>query len=80
MDPATAFSGAFGVVFGIAAIFLLLALYFLPAIIAYKRNHHNRLAILMVDLLVGWSFLGWAVALVWACTAVKRTSVEYIAP
>ena len=75
MDPATAFSGAFGLVFAVAFVFIALALYFLPAIIAYKRNHHNRLAILMVDLLVGWSFLGWCVALVWACTAVKQESI-----
>lgn len=75
MDPATAFSGIFGAVFALFVIAVMVALYFLPAIIAYKRNHHNRLAILVMDLLVGWSFIGWAIALVWACTAVKQETI-----
>jgi hypothetical protein len=80
MDPGTAFGGALGIVVGFFVIAVTVALYFLPAIVAYKRNHHNRLAILMVDLLVGWSFIGWAIALIWACTAVKKTEREYILP
>jgi amino acid transporter len=75
MDPASAFSGAFGAVIGLFVIAVCIALYFLPAIIAYKRDHHNRLAILVMDLLVGWSFIGWAIALVWACTAVKKETL-----
>jgi CDP-diglyceride synthetase len=43
-------------------------LYFLPAIIASRREHRNRNAILMLDLLAGWTFVGWVVAMVWACT------------
>ena len=41
-------------------------LYFLPAIIAYKRNHANKTIILLIDFLLGWTFLGWAGSLVWA--------------
>lgn len=41
-------------------------LYFLPAIIAYKREHANKGIILLIDFLLGWTFLGWAGTLVWA--------------
>lgn len=55
---------------GVIAIILLSALgivlYFLPGIIAYKRKHANKGIILMINFLLGWTFLGWAGCLVWA--------------
>ena len=47
---------------------VLVSLYFIPAIVAKVRDHHNFLAILMLNLLLGWSFIGWVVALIWAST------------
>ena len=52
---------------------LFLALYFLPATIASARGHHNRLAIWVLNLFLGWTALGWIAALVWAFTAVRAT-------
>ena len=53
-----------------AAIILLLVVgYMLPGIVASARRHRNRLAIGMLNLLLGWTLLGWIGALVWACTA-----------
>ena len=46
-----------------------LLLYFLPAGIAYCRNHRNFAAILGLHALGGWSGLGWLIAFVWALTA-----------
>lgn len=45
-----------------------LIVYFLPAIIAGSRNHHNATAIMIVNVFVGWTVLGWIAALVWAFT------------
>jgi hypothetical protein len=47
-------------------IFLLVSLflYFLPAYLA--RNRVNFTPILLVNVLAGWTFVGWIVALVWA--------------
>jgi hypothetical protein len=42
-------------------------LYFLPAIIG--RNHSSSGGILMLNLFLGWTFIGWVGALVWACSA-----------
>jgi branched-subunit amino acid transport protein AzlD len=46
----------------------LLALYLLPFIIAKTRKHRNAAAIGVLNLLLGWTVLGWIGALVWACT------------
>jgi hypothetical protein len=50
----------------IAAGFLFLFLYFLPSIIGRERR--NAGTIFLVNLLTGWSIVGWIVALIWALT------------
>jgi len=42
------------------------ALYFLPTIIAAIRSKRDTLAIFLLNLFLGWSVIGWIVALVWA--------------
>lgn len=54
-----------------AALVILLAgvaliVYFVPTIEAYRRNHRNREGVFVVNLLLGWSLVGWCVAMVWA--------------
>jgi len=39
-----------------------------PSLVAGARHHHNGLAIFMLNLLLGWTVIGWVVALIWACT------------
>ena len=53
----------------LAGYSLLLAIYFLPAIVANGRHHRNRLAISILNTLAGWTVIGWIGALVWAATA-----------
>jgi Na+/H+ antiporter NhaB len=38
--------------------------YSLPAIIAWVRAHYNRVAFLALNLLLGWTVVGWIVSLV----------------
>ena len=40
--------------------------YFLPSIIALVRSKRDLLAIFLLNLFLGWSVIGWIVALVWA--------------
>lgn len=47
----------------------LIALYFLPTIIASGRHLHERTGIAMLNLFLGWTFFGWVIALIWAVTA-----------
>jgi hypothetical protein len=58
--------------FGSGVLATLLALvYFLPAGVAHSRNHHQLMAIFVLNLLLGWTFIGWVACMVWACTMVK---------
>jgi hypothetical protein len=41
-------------------------LYFLPAIIAYARSKRDAGAILVLNVFLGWTAIGWVIALVWA--------------
>ena len=40
--------------------------YFLPTIVAALRNKRDLTAIILLNLLLGWSVIGWVVALIWA--------------
>jgi len=46
-----------------------LSLYCMPTFVALHRQHHNNTAIAVLNLLLGWTFIGWVVALVWAVSA-----------
>ena len=52
-------------------VLLMALLYILPAIVAFRRRHHNRAAILALNLLLGWTGLGWIAALVWSLTETR---------
>jgi len=44
-------------------------LYLVPTLVAAGRSHQQTGAIFVLNLLLGWTFLGWVGALVWACTS-----------
>jgi hypothetical protein len=41
-------------------------MYFLPSIIALARNKRDIGAIILLNFFLGWTMIGWVVALVWA--------------
>lgn len=45
---------------------LVVFAYLLPSFVALQRKHANTTAICALNILVGWSFIGWVAALVWA--------------
>ncbi|MBU3582375.1 superinfection immunity protein [Polynucleobacter sp. 15G-AUS-farblos] len=47
-------------------ITLLSIFYFLPFAIAFNKKRANTGAIFALNLFLGWSLIGWVVALVWA--------------
>lgn len=51
-----------------AAFFGTFALYFLPFLIAWRRGHRNETPIGLVNLIFGWTVIGWIVALIWSTT------------
>ena len=55
-------------ILALAVIAIALILYFLPALNAHSNKHHNKSAIFVLNLFLGWTFLGWVIALVWSFT------------
>ena len=43
-----------------------LAWYFLPGIIAAARHKRNTASVFALNLFLGWTLIGWVIALVWA--------------
>ena len=56
-------------VFWLVSVFL----YFLPAFLA--RNKPNFTSILILNILAGWTFVGWIIALVWALSSDSQRPV-----
>ena len=50
------------------SIFGIVFLYLFPAVMARVRGHSSRSAIFILNALLGWTVLGWIVALVWSFT------------
>jgi hypothetical protein len=59
-------------VFGLSTV-----MYFLPSIIALARSKRDLLAIFLLNLFLGWSVIGWIVALVWAAKSDVPTTAGY---
>jgi hypothetical protein len=52
---------------------LILALYFLPSIIGY--SHRNLGSIFLLNLLLGWTAIGWIIAIIWAVSNDKKETI-----
>ena len=61
MDPSIA---------GFFVVIISLTVYFLPSLIATERGHHNIAAIFALNLLLGWTILGWIGAVIWSLTSL----------
>ena len=53
------------------------ALYLFPSIVALWREHPLTSGIVVVNVLLGWSFLAWMVALVWAASGENRARLRF---
>lgn len=62
VNAATTKSPAFAIVAG-AAVTCALPLYVLPLIVAYLRGAPDRASVAVINVLLGWTYLGWAAAL-----------------
>ena len=53
-----------------------IAFYFLPTIVGAARHKTNLVGIFLVNFLLGWSIIGWIVALVWAFSTERVDQVR----
>ena len=47
-------------------IIVIFGLYLLPSLISFLRRNKNWLAVFLLNLFLGWTGIGWVVALVWS--------------
>lgn len=66
--------------FGVPMVYMWLlmviavALYFMPTIVAGYRHHNSLFLIVVLNILFGWTMLGWLLLLVWACFGDQHSS------
>jgi hypothetical protein len=64
----------------IAGLFILipvlLGFYFLPSIVGTARKMHNAGSIFVINFFLGWSVVGWVVALAMACGSHRAAAVQ----
>ncbi len=53
-------------IFNIILALFLLALYLAPTIIAISTDHKQITAIVLLNILLGWTIIGWVGALIWS--------------
>jgi len=54
--------------------------YSLPSLIAFRRLHNQRVSILVLNVFLGWTFIGWVTAIVWAFTSDTEGAGHAAAP
>lgn len=59
---------------GVSAFWI--ALYVTPTLIAYRRRVVNRHSVAVVNLLLGWTVIGWIVALAMSVRDAKTSPAE----
>jgi len=57
----------------IIIILLGILIYFIPTIIAVCREHQSAIPIFITNALLGWMFIGWAIALIWSFTETTKS-------
>jgi hypothetical protein len=65
---------------GFIMLMVLFVLYFLPTFISAKRGHPNGTGIFLLNLFLGWTFIGWLVALIWSVSALEAGAPVPVKP
>lgn len=50
--------------------------YFLPTVISVARSANATAAIIALDLLTGWTVIGWLIALIWSMAGETEAQVR----
>ena len=60
--------------------FLLFVIYFIPSVIAFRREHFYLRPIVVINVFLGWTVVGWIGALVWAVMPSKDKAPQIARP
>lgn len=81
-------SGGGAAIGGLVLLLVIAAAYFLPLIVAILRKVPNVGSVAVVNFFLGWTFIGWVVAMAMACRSADRgvivhqygASASFVAP
>lgn len=59
---------------GLVVLGVVLFIYLLPWFVAEQRGHPNAGSIAVINIFLGWTFVGWVVALAMACSGIPADS------
>lgn len=51
---------------GFFYLFIFFSIVFLPTIIAFQRGHDSKVSILILNIFLAWTVIGWIIALIWS--------------
>ncbi|HEX3326203.1 MAG TPA: superinfection immunity protein [Actinomycetota bacterium] len=75
-------AGAYGnganPILGLLVLGGLIAAYFVPTIVALVRHTDNVVPVAIINFFLGWTFIGWVVALAMACKSPAPTQHIYV--
>lgn len=60
------------------AFFVCIAGYLSPTLVAAARNHQDYWRIFVVNLFLGWTVVGWMIALIWS--AGSEAPIRFLRP
>jgi Superinfection immunity protein len=66
------------VITGFTVFFCALFLYLLPSVIATMKRHPYGVGVMLLNLFLGWTIIGWVGALVWSVCPPQRPT--YVVP
>jgi Superinfection immunity protein len=64
-------------ILGLVAFSLLTAAYFAPSIVAALRKHHQVGPVAVVNFFLGWTLVGWVVAMAMALSAARPRDFSF---
>jgi len=65
-----------GILMVIVALVVGVFVYFIPAFVAFSRQHPHRGPILLVNIFAGWTLFGWVAALIWSLASPTGGSFD----
>ncbi len=77
-DVSSSVNNAFSIFTSLVLLLVALALYGVPSVVAFVREHKNAMTILILNIFFGWTFVGWVICLAWAFSKDVAESRQYI--
>jgi len=61
-------------------VIIILAIYFLPSFVAAGREpkHNSPGGVFVLNLFLGWTLVGWVIALAWASSNTAKTTKSIV--